>query len=114
MCGVRIVTTVDAARNNDPYRWRLFFHDADLNGRGMRAEQKSPCPVALARLDVKSVLGIASRVIGWGVKRVEAVIFVLYLWTICDNKTNFTKAANNVFSDLCQRMQFADQTTAPG
>src|SRR6059058_3819891 len=59
MGGIGVIASVDPARDDDANRRRLFLHDADLHGGGVRAQQQAICALAL---QVKSVLSVASRV----------------------------------------------------
>ena len=47
--------------------------------------------------------------IGGRVQRVEAMIFVFDFRTVGDGETDFAEAADDVFGDLRERMEFAEQ-----
>jgi hypothetical protein len=52
--------------------------------------------------------------IGGGVERVEAVIFVFNFRAVGNDETDFAKAADNVVGDLRERMKFAEPAAPTG
>src|ERR1035437_8255554 len=67
MAGVGTVVAVALSRDDDVQRSAVFFHGADLHGRGVRAQYGS-------RVDVERVPIVAGRVALRNVERVEIVI----------------------------------------
>ncbi len=52
--------------------------------------------------------------VGRGVERVEAMVFVLDFRAVGDDETNFAEAADDVLGHLRERMEFAERTAAAG
>jgi hypothetical protein len=69
------VAAVDLAGHDDPDRWLLGQHRADLYRRGVGPQQG-----ALA--DVERVLHVARGVVAWNVERLEVVVVALDLRTL--------------------------------
>src|SRR5258708_38328611 len=65
-----------------------------------------------AACEIKRVLCVPRRMVGWCVERVEAMILVFDLGAIGDNKTDFSEAAHNILGDTGQRMEFAEDAAA--
>ena len=89
------------------------FHDADLHGRGVGAQQEP-------RLrdgrrgggQVEGVLRIAGRMVGGGVQRVEAMVFVLDFGAVGDDEADLAEAADDILGDLRERMELAEGAAA--
>src|ERR1039458_6744186 len=65
-------------------------------------------------LQIERVLCIARGMVGGRVQGVEAVILVLDLRAVCDHEPDLAKAADNVPSNLRQRMGLARASPARG
>src|ERR1035437_1582415 len=65
-------------------------------------------------LQIERVLCIARGMVGGRVQGVETVILVLDLGTVCDYEPDLAKTADDVLSNLRERMELADDSAAPG
>src|ERR1017187_6901012 len=122
--GVGVVTAIHAAGHDDAYGRRLFLHDADLDGRSMSPQKRGTSSLTPALspnrggntpsvgCNIEGILGIACRMVGGRVERVEAMILVLNLRPVGHGETNLAERADDVVGDLRERMQFAERAAA--
>ncbi len=62
--------------------------------------------------DIKSVLGVAGRMVGGGVQGVKAVILILDLRPFSHGKAELAEGADDVLGDLREGMKFAERPAA--
>ena len=78
---VHFVVSVDAARHDQPQRRAALAHLADLDGRGVRAQEQRR---RRRPVDEERVLRVARRMLRRKVQRLEVVVVVLELRTVGD------------------------------
>ena len=62
-------------------------------------------------LQIESILCVSGRVVGGSIQRVETVVFIFHLRSICDNESDFTEAADDILGHLCQGVELAERPT---
>src|ERR1035438_1520357 len=65
-------------------------------------------------LQIERILHIPRRMVGGRTQSVEAVILVLDLRAVCDYEPDLAEAAHDILSNLCERMELANDAAAPG
>ena len=104
---VHFIATISRARRDHPNRRRGGLHRANLHRRSVRAEQSSI-------RQIKCVLLVPRGMFGWRVQRVEAVPFVLNVWTISERETHSPENLNRSLEHLGERMQSAELVRRAG
>src|SRR5436309_16042215 len=59
-------------------------------------------------IEVKRILRVARRIVCRRVERIETVVFILHLVTICHDESDFAEAADNVRRYLSYGMKFSE------
>ena len=103
--GVDFIATIGCAGSNDAHGERLGgFHGANLHAGRVRAQQA-------AIRQVKSILLVASRMIGRRVQRIEAMPLGFNLGSFCQCEAHAAQRADSEIANLCERMQRANAST---
>ncbi len=94
------VTAIHTAGADDADRRLLRFHGADLNRRGMGAQQH-------VRIEIEGVVHRPGRVMAWDVERFEVVIIVFDLRAFGNAVANVGEELLDSFQSAGNRMQTA-------
>ncbi len=107
-----VVGAEGPARGDDPERWLMGLHVADLHRGGVGAQDLALAAFVLRQIE--GVVLLARRVLGRDVEGGEVVKVVLDVGADSDAKAHLTEDGDDFLDGLADRMQAADGVGARG
>ena len=86
------ITSVRFTRCNYPHRWRLLFHDSDLNGGCVSAEH-------YVVRDIEGILHVPGRVVFGNIERLEIIIIQFHIRPFDDLKSQTQEDLGDFHAD---------------
>src|SRR5579859_1179064 len=109
------VTAMHFAGDHHAHRRWLALHGADLDRRGMRAQQQAlALRLGFLSGDEQSVLRVARRMVGWKVQRLEVVVVGLDLGPGADGVSHGTEDVDDVIHRLDDGVLGANRAASAG